>query len=76
MPLTAVASLTAMSRSSGRRMLRRADFDIYLAEWLGQQTQIFGPLYGVGLVVLAVRWMAASGLGGREAKVYPVRRPI
>ena len=41
---------------------RRANFDIYLPEWLARYNkQIFGPLYGVGLVVLAIRWMAASG---------------
>jgi hypothetical protein len=41
---------------------RRANFDIYLPEWLARYNkQLFGPLYGVGLVVLAIRWMAASG---------------
>jgi hypothetical protein len=40
---------------------RRANFDIYLPEWLARYNkQIFGPLYGVGLVVLAIRWMSAS----------------
>jgi hypothetical protein len=41
---------------------RRANFDIYLPEWLARYNkQIFGPLYGLGLAVLAIRWMAAAG---------------
>ena len=41
---------------------RRANFDIYLPEWLARYNkQIFGPLYGLALVVLAIRWLAASG---------------
>ena len=41
---------------------RRANFDIYLPEWLARYNkQIFGPLYALALVVLAIRWLAASG---------------
>ena len=41
---------------------RRANFDIYLPEWLARYNkQIFGPLYAVGLLVLAIRWMASAG---------------
>ena len=41
---------------------RRANFDIYLPEWLARYNKhIFGPLYGVGLVVLAIRWWTGSG---------------
>jgi hypothetical protein len=33
---------------------RRANFDLYLPEWLARHNkEIFGPLYGVGLVVHA-----------------------
>ncbi len=39
---------------------RRANFDIYLPEWLARYNkQIFGPLYGAGLLVLAILWVAA-----------------
>ena len=52
-PLTAVAACYTDDRS--------ANFDIYLPEWLARYNkQIFGPLYGLALVVLAIRWMAAS----------------
>ena len=52
-PLTGVAARYTDDRS--------ANFDVYLPEWLARYNkQIFGPLYGVGLVVLAIRWMAAS----------------
>ena len=41
---------------------RRANFDIYLPEWLARYNkQIFGPLYAVGLLVLAIRWVASAG---------------
>ena len=40
---------------------RRANFDIYLPEWLARYNkEIFGPLYLAGVVLLAVRWMAAA----------------
>ena len=40
---------------------RRANFDIYLPEWLARHNkEIFGPLYLAGVVLLAVRWMAAA----------------
>ena len=39
---------------------RRANFDIYLPEWLARHNkQIFGPLYVAGVVWLVVRWMGA-----------------
>ena len=39
---------------------RRANFDIYLLEWLARYNkEIFGPLYLAGLVLLAVRWIGA-----------------
>jgi hypothetical protein len=40
---------------------RRANFDIYLPEWLARYNkQIFGPLYAAGLLVLAIRWLAST----------------
>ncbi len=40
---------------------RRANFDIYLPEWLARYNkEIFGPLYLAGVVLLAVRWMGAG----------------
>ncbi len=40
---------------------RRPNFDIYLPEWLARYNkEIFGPLYLAGVVLLAVRWMAAA----------------
>jgi hypothetical protein len=39
---------------------RRANFDIYLPEWLARYNkEIFGPLYVAGVVLLAVRWIGA-----------------
>lgn len=39
---------------------RRANFDIYLPEWLARYNkEIFGPLYLAGVMLLAVRWMGA-----------------
>ena len=39
---------------------RRANFDIYLPEWLARYNkEIFGPLYLAGVVLLAARWIAA-----------------
>jgi hypothetical protein len=41
---------------------RRANFDIFLPEWLARHNKwIFGPLYGLGLAVLAIRWVVAAG---------------
>lgn len=40
---------------------RRANFDIYLPEWLARYNkEIFGPLYFAGVVLLAVRWVGAG----------------
>jgi hypothetical protein len=40
---------------------RRANFDIYLPEWLARYNkEIFGPLYLAGVVFLAVRWLGAA----------------
>ena len=40
---------------------RRANFDIYLPEWLARYNkQIFGPLYVVGVVYLAVTYWGAG----------------
>lgn len=55
-PLTGVAA-----RYTGER---RANFDIYLPEWLARYNkQVFGPLYVAGLVVLGSAWLAAGGAG-------------
>ena len=49
-PLTAVAARYTEER--------RANFDIYLPEWLARNNkQIFGPLYGAGMIFTAVRWL-------------------
>jgi hypothetical protein len=41
---------------------RRANFDIYLPEWLARYNkEIFGPLYFAGVVLLVVRWLGAAG---------------
>jgi len=40
---------------------RRANFDIYLPEWLARYNkEIFGPLYFAGVVVLVVQWVGAG----------------
>ena len=40
---------------------RRANFDIYLPEWLARYNkEIFGPLYLAGVLFLAVRWLSAT----------------
>ncbi len=40
---------------------RRANFDIYLPEWLARYNkEIFGPLYLAGVVFLAMRWLSAA----------------
>ena len=41
---------------------RRANFDIYLPEWLARYNkEIFGPLYVAAVVFLAVRWFSVAG---------------
>ena len=40
---------------------RRANFDIYLPEWLARYNkEIFGPLYLAGVLLLVVRWAVAA----------------
>ena len=52
-PLTPIAA-----RYTGNR---RANFDIYLPEWLARYNkEIFGPLYLAGVVLLVVRWVGAT----------------
>lgn len=49
-PLTAVAARYTDDR--------RANFDIYLPEWVARYNkEIFGPLFGVGLLVTLVLWL-------------------
>jgi hypothetical protein len=51
-PLTDVAA-----RYTGDR---RANFDIYLPEWLARNNKtIFGSLYGIATLVLLVLWLAS-----------------
>jgi hypothetical protein len=39
---------------------RRANFDIYLPEWLARYNkEIFGTLYFAGVVLLVVRWVTS-----------------
>ncbi len=48
-PLTAVAARYTSAR--------RANFDIYLPEWLaGRNKEIFGSLYVLGLLYALARW--------------------
>jgi len=52
-PLTAVAARYTDDR--------RANFDIYLPEWLARYNQqIFGPLYVVGVVYLVAMYLRAG----------------
>jgi hypothetical protein len=52
-PLTAVAARYTDDR--------RANFDIYLPEWLARYNkQIFGPLYVVGVVYAVARYFALA----------------
>ena len=52
-PLTAVAA-----RYTGDQ---RANFDIYLPEWLARQTKlIFGSLYVAGIIFTLARWTCES----------------
>jgi len=40
---------------------RRANFDIYLPEWLARHNkEIFGSLYLAGVALLALRWVLAG----------------
>ena len=40
---------------------RRANFDIYLPEWLARHNkEVFGSLYLAGVALLAVRWILAG----------------
>jgi hypothetical protein len=40
---------------------RRANFDIYLPEWLARYNkEIFAPLYVAGVVLLVVQWVGAA----------------
>ena len=42
---------------------RRANFDIYLPEWLARYNkEIFGSLYLAGVVLLVVRWVAQTAV--------------
>jgi hypothetical protein len=41
---------------------RRANFDIYLPEWLARYNkQLFGPLYVAGMVFALLRWLGRGG---------------
>ena len=52
-PLTAVAARYTDDR--------RANFDIYLPEWLARHNQrIFGSLYAIGVAYLVVRYLGAG----------------
>jgi hypothetical protein len=52
-PLTAVAARYTNDR--------RANFDIYLPEWLARYNkQIFGPLYAVGVAYLVAMYLRAG----------------
>ena len=52
-PLTAIAARYTDDR--------RANFDIYLPEWLARYNkEIFGPLYVAGVLLLGVRWVSAA----------------
>lgn len=51
-PLTSVAARYTSDR--------RANFDIYLPEWLARHNkEVFGTLYVVALLLLVARWVAA-----------------
>ena len=40
---------------------RRANFDIYLPEWLARHTKvIFGTLYGAGIIFTLASWVSGS----------------
>ena len=53
-PLTAIAARYTTDR--------RANFDIYLPEWLARYNkEIFGPLFACGLLLTLVRWLGWVG---------------
>ncbi len=53
-PLTAIAARYTSDR--------RPNFDIYLPEWLARYNkEIFGPLFGLGLLYALVGWMGWLG---------------
>lgn len=53
-PLTAIAARYTTDR--------KANFDIYLPEWLARNNKsVFGGLYVVGSIVAAVQWAHARG---------------
>ncbi|HEX5052353.1 MAG TPA: hypothetical protein VFZ65_11305 [Planctomycetota bacterium] len=52
-PLTAVAARHTDDR--------RANFDIYLPEWLARHNKVvFGSLYAFGVLLTVLRWLGAS----------------
>ncbi len=52
-PLTAIAARYTRDR--------RANFDIYLPEWLARHTKaIFGTLYAGGIILTLARWQLAG----------------
>ena len=53
-PLTAIAARYTSDR--------RANFDIYLPEWLARHNkQVFGALFGFGLLFALARWLGWLG---------------
>jgi len=57
-PLTSVAARYTSDR--------RANFDIFLPEWLARHNQlVFGALYALGLVFALLRWVQTPGLQGQ-----------
>lgn len=53
-PLTAVAARYTIDR--------RANFDIYLPEWIARRNkEVFGPLFVAGLLFAWARWMGWLG---------------
>lgn len=53
-PLTAIAARYTLDRSP--------NFDIYLPEWLARYNkEIFGPLFGLGLLYALAQWMGWLG---------------
>jgi hypothetical protein len=57
-----VADRAAAVRRRGRtRNDRRANFDIYLPEWLARHNQrIFGSLYAIGVAYLVATYLGAG----------------
>jgi hypothetical protein len=53
-PLTSVAARYTSDR--------RANFDIFLPEWLARHNKmVFGSLYALGIVFALLRWLQTSG---------------